>query len=667
MKRLITTLTAMLMVFSMTAQKRQMSVTLKKPGTLAACIGDKNIKSVEKLTIKGQLNTADVILLRQMAGRDVAGKETEGGRLSILNLRNASFAPDTACFVRTPKYKKNLGEGGVDLPDRIFSGCRLREFIFPKGTLHIGEYALSHTRLSTIALPENVVLERFAFWDCKELTQVIFPKVLKEMWGGTFLGCNKLERIDINNVEVLYGYSFYQMNSLRQVNVNGWCIYADGFLIADCPELETVDFRGEVLTTGGELVAARCPKLETLTFHAPVYHTFFGATDSCAVFKGFVAKDVVIKSNNKKAVPVTPIDTILARYESLSASLARFKADYQDQYKWTEMASESLNAPVYDAACRYSLDNDKERATDLFEKVVANGFRKYYHFLEDTDLDNIRQEPRFQAVMADLKTTEGKIVKLKASAPYTSNGRRANITFTYQSLSDSLLTAIRQYFNLDSIAGSGDEISRMKRIMYWLHDAIPHDGSSSWPKCRYNAIELYELCKREDRGLNCRFMSEVLNDLYLAAGFKSRFLTCQSKEYDTDSDCHVINMVWSNELGKWVWMDASFAAYVTDENGLLLHPGEVRERLRKDQPVILNEDANWNHQRAETKEHYIDYYMAKNLYLLCAHERSKSESESWNDTDESPMVILAPQGFQYKVDETKIVTEDDSEFFCPPD
>ena len=137
-----------------------------------------------------------------------------------------------------------------------------------------------------------------------------------------------------------------------------------------------------------------------------------------------------------------------------------------------------------------------------------------------------------------------------------------------------------------------------------------------WPDCARNSIAMYELCKREGRGLNCRFLAQVLSEMYLAMGFPSRFVTCQSKAYDTDTDCHVINMVWSRQLGKWIWMDASFAAYVTDENGLLLHPGEVRERLIKGLPLVLNEDANWNHKTKQTKEGYLENYMAKNLYML---------------------------------------------------
>lgn len=679
MKRLFTTMVAVLIALSITAQKTRMSVNVKQPGTLAACIGEINKKSVEKLTIKGKLNSADVIFLREMAGHDSSGNQVKGNKLTSLNLRKATFMADTTCFLRRKDkdLQTSLGKGGADLPDFIFFGCTLGDIVFPEGMQRIGKQALAYTKLTSITLPEYVSLESLAFANCKELTQVTFPHVINEIHYGSFWGCDKLEHLDINNIILLAGHSILKMKSLRSLCINGWCIHADD-LCFDCPELKTIDFYGDILLTGGILFAQNCPKLETVTFHASVYKTNFAKADSCQAFKGFVANDLVI-SAYKDIIPISPLEDIASRYESLKANLNTYEAQYHERLAGRDMdqleqlvskgmersfntARRCLNEATYNMACQHSLNNEREKALDLFEKVVSGGLREYYHFLQDSDLNNIREEARFKAMMADLKKTEDKINKLKASAEYVSNGKKANVTFTYQSPSDSILTAIREYFNLDSIAGGGNEISRIKRIMYWLHDAIRHDGSSSWPKCRYNAIELYELTQRENRGLNCRFMSEVLNDLYLAAGFKSRFVTCQSKEYDTDGDCHVINIVWSNELGKWVWMDASFAAYVTGESGLLLHPGEVRERLRKDLPIILNEDANWNHKNPQTKDYYIDYYMAKNLYLLSSHERSETESEGEGGKN-SPTVTLVPHGFGYILDK---VTEDYAEFWQRP-
>ena len=66
---------------------------------------------------------------------------------------------------------------------------------------------------------------------------------------------------------------------------------------------------------------------------------------------------------------------------------------------------------------------------------------------------------------------------------------------------DRDLVRVRRYFNLDSIAGAGDEISKIKNLLAWVHNTIRYDGSSYNPEEKY-AIALYEICKKEDRGIN---------------------------------------------------------------------------------------------------------------------------------------------------------------------
>jgi hypothetical protein len=66
-----------------------------------------------------------------------------------------------------------------------------------------------------------------------------------------------------------------------------------------------------------------------------------------------------------------------------------------------------------------------------------------------------------------------------------------------------------------------------------------------------NAMSMIAVCKRDNRGLNCRGLATVLNECYLAMGFKSRFVTCLPKDsLNIDPDCHVINAVYSNTLKK---------------------------------------------------------------------------------------------------------------------
>ena len=109
-------------------------------------------------------------------------------------------------------------------------------------------------------------------------------------------------------------------------------------------------------------------------------------------------------------------------------------------------------------------------------------------------------------------------------------------------------------------------------------------------------------------------------------GFKARFVTCLPRDFV--SDCHVITTVYSCTLNKWLWVDPTFDAFVMDENDTMLSIAEVRERLRTDKFLKINDYANWNHRSKQTKEDYIDRYMAKNLYYLVCMEWSRFNAET---------------------------------------
>ena len=119
-----------------------------------------------------------------------------------------------------------------------------------------------------------------------------------------------------------------------------------------------------------------------------------------------------------------------------------------------------------------------------------------------------------------------------------------------------------------------------------------------------------------------------------------------------------------NALGKWIWLDPTFAAYVTDENGLLLHPGEVRYRLINDLPLVLNEDANWNHRSIQTKASYLDNYMAKNLYFISANTLNRPQPEGRGKHKKGGQVLLMPEGS--RPPSSKYFTTDDTRFWAPP-
>ncbi|MND93145.1 Transglutaminase-like superfamily protein [compost metagenome] len=230
--------------------------------------------------------------------------------------------------------------------------------------------------------------------------------------------------------------------------------------------------------------------------------------------------------------------------------------------------------------------------------------------------------------------------KLKKATKYNYSDKRFVPKFEYQSKENANLVKIRKDLKLDSIAGEGNEVSQILNLLHWVHNIVRHDGGSDNPTLK-NAIDLIKVCQAEKRGVNCRMMATILNECYLSMGFKSRYITCMPKETDFD-DCHVINMVYSNDLKRWIWVDPTFDAYVMDEKGELLGLKEVRERLTNGKTLILNPEANWNRENSQTKKEYLETYMAKNLYRLQTPLVSQYDTETWKSGQEITYVELLP-------------------------
>lgn len=262
-------------------------------------------------------------------------------------------------------------------------------------------------------------------------------------------------------------------------------------------------------------------------------------------------------------------------------------------------------------------------------KIKAN--EKYDFIILLNGKDSARTQIKHQPSRLDI---------LKGAEKYNTADTRFIPKFEYQAEDNPNLQRIRKDLKLDSVAGKGNELSKIFNLMHWVHNLVKHDGSSNNPTLK-NAIDLIKVCKTENRGVNCRMLATILNECYLSMGIKSRYITCMPKETQFD-DCHVINMVYSSELKKWIWMDPTFDAYVMDEKGNLLGIQEVRERLIKGQPLILNADANWNRESLQTKEDYLENYMAKNLYRLQTPVVSEYDSETWKKGKTITYVELLP-------------------------
>ncbi len=276
--------------------------------------------------------------------------------------------------------------------------------------------------------------------------------------------------------------------------------------------------------------------------------------------------------------------------------------------------------------------------TDSITITVDSG--KVFDFVillngKDSAFTQVKYDPK-----AKLDIPINYLDTLKKAAAYNFSDNREVPKFFYQSQDNPNLVALRKGFKLDSIAGTGKDVDKILNLLHWIHNLIPHDGNSNNPEVK-NGMSLINECKKGNRGLNCRGLATVLNECYLATGFKSRFVTCMPKD-SVFNDCHVINMVFVPSLNKWIWIDPTMEAYVMNEKGEMLGIEEVRERLVTNKPLEINKNANWNNKNPETKEDYLYNYMAKNLYRIQCGLSSEYDTETWKKGKTSVSVELLP-------------------------
>ena len=462
-----------------------------------------------------------------------------------------------------------------------------------------------------------------------DATEIVIPDV--GMFGrlDEYSQFPNLRKITFGNVDYLPGGLLYGIPNVEEVVFDGMVGHFDCTLILNCPKLKTIIFKGPISSTGGSGLVSKTPNLEKVVFESVVVD--LGVEEDKIVNNG-----AFLKAYNDSLNPVATIEQLRTNPKLI--------ADMERVARWQEEVMRAKDSKWMRKVAYSSAKILQSVLTELGSPLA----------------DSLKQSMEYAWNLGDDVKT--KLEVLKESPSYGADTVQKP-KFEYALPSDSLLTATREYFNLDSVAGDGDDISRIKNLLYWVHNSIPHAGDNGLAPGERTLRNTYESAKRDSCGYNCRALAISLAEALLVEGIPARYVTCQSKEWDTDNDCHVICTAWSESLGKWVWVDPTFAAYVTDENGTLLHPGEVRYRLQNDLPLILNKDANWNNRYTENKE-YLDEYMAKNLYIMSVNALNQVAPEGPSSHRQGKFVALVPAGSDYT--NAHVMTTDEEWFWQPP-
>lgn len=206
-----------------TASFAQTVVTLDKAGDLS-----KKIKPAEKFTItslivSGSINSDDVRFLREMAGRDMDGNETDG-KLSSLDLSDAKIVKGGGNYIKVK----------IGLSFRFYN------------------------------ITENDVVGFYMFYNCRSLTSLKLPKTVKRIELYAMLYCKSLQKCTLpENLSEINDKAFANTN-LSEITFPASLTSIKSKVFYECSNLKTLRFTSPSVPTFGQDIFEDCSKLEKI-------------------------------------------------------------------------------------------------------------------------------------------------------------------------------------------------------------------------------------------------------------------------------------------------------------------------------------------------------------------------------------------------------------------
>ena len=174
----------------------QVTIKLDEAGTLPTKIAVSRKNLITNLKIVGKINGTDLKFIREMAGCDYDGKETDG-KLSILDLSDAKIVEGGSAYY-SDRDDGFIYTSNDKLGDYVFNGCSgLTSLTLPSSVTEIGEAAFLNCRgLTNFTIPSGVTkIGAGAFFCCYGLISLTIPSSVTAIGSQAFKHCSGLTSI----------------------------------------------------------------------------------------------------------------------------------------------------------------------------------------------------------------------------------------------------------------------------------------------------------------------------------------------------------------------------------------------------------------------------------------------------------------------------------------
>ena len=254
---------------------KQITIKLEKAGTLPDKIGSTKKKQITNLKIIGEINGTDLRMIREMAGKDVRGNDTDG-MLSVLDLSDAKIVEGgDYYYIDYPYYSTSndkigdytfygcsvltsltLPSGLTEIGEGAFAECSgLTSITLPSGVTSIGECAFIHcSGLTSITLPSGVTkIGNDAFQYCSGLTSLTLPSGLTEIGHGAFAECSGLTSITLpSGVTEIGDLTFTACSGLTSLTLPSGVTSIGDYAFYDCSGLTSITLPSGLTSIGDD-------------------------------------------------------------------------------------------------------------------------------------------------------------------------------------------------------------------------------------------------------------------------------------------------------------------------------------------------------------------------------------------------------------------------------
>ena len=294
---------------------KQITIKLEKAGTLPDKIGSTKKKQITNLKIIGEINGTDLRMIREMAGRDVNGRGTDG-MLSVLDLSDAKIVEggDYYYFNGHSDYYILTGHNDCftsndKIGDSAFESCSgLTSITLPSGVTEIGKFAFLHcSGLTSITLPSGLTeISSSAFKSCSGLTSLTLPSGLTEISSSAFSGCSGLTSITLpSGVTMIYSSAFESCSGLTSIALPSGLTEIGVNAFSGCSGLTSIYVYAEKLPNMGSDVFDGCDA-KKCTVYVPkgTYDDYwlseFGYFENIVEFEATGINNVVTSNDAKE-------------------------------------------------------------------------------------------------------------------------------------------------------------------------------------------------------------------------------------------------------------------------------------------------------------------------------------------------------------------------------